>query len=398
MPTAIRNVELSQPLTGQEDLQCYSRAMLVLRWRGRVAGRLFVDVAAGRLDAAQIEDAIARAKTVDISQARLDDLLGYDERDVVGATRLTATVAICTRERPDDLRRALAAVTALAGSGHRGDGYDLLVIDNAPASDATRRVVQQFPRVRYICEPVRGLNAARNRALREARGEVVAFTDDDAAPEPEWLGSLLKNFGDPRVLCVTGLTLPSELETEAQELFERHCPFARGFRRHVFDGLRDNPLHVGPVGAGANMALRRNVLARVGPFDERLDAGTAARSGGDHEMFARILTAGYRIAYDPAAVSWHRHRRTKEELLDTVYGYGVGVYAMWTGMLLERRELGALKLAWSWLRHGQLPVLLAARRGRSPQAHAELVRAELRGCLHGPRAWFAARRLRSAGA
>jgi hypothetical protein len=104
---------------------------------------------------------------------------------------------------------------------------------------------------------------------------------------------------------------------------------------------------------------------------------------------------GYRIVYDPAAVSWHRHRRTKAELVDTVYGYGVGVYAMWTGMLLERRELGALRLAWAWLRHGQLPVLFDAWRGRRSRAHAELVRAELRGCMRGPLAWFASRRLRA---
>jgi GT2 family glycosyltransferase len=393
MSTAIRQVELSEPVTGFDGLDGYSRAMIVLRWRGRVVGRVSVDVTEGRVPGDSVARAVSNAVTAAVWEAWLDDFAGYDERVLVDAAPLTATVAICTRERPEDLRRALAAASALEGEGH-----DLLVVDNAPVSDATRRVVQEFPRVRYVCEPARGLNAARNRALREARGDVVAFTDDDASPEPAWLKSLLANFGDPRVLCVTGLTLPIELETEAQELFERHCPFARGFRRRVFDGHRDNPLHVGPVGAGANMALRKAVLARVGVFDERLDGGMPTRSGGDHEMFARILRAGYRIVYDPAAVSWHRHRRSMEELIDTVYGYGVGVYAMWTGMLLERHELGALKLAWAWFRHGQLPALLRARRKQINPREADLVRAELRGCLHGPRAWFAARRLRGAGA
>lgn len=393
MATAIREFDLASPVGGLEGLDQYTRAMIVLRWRGRIVGRVFTDVAGGRVSGPVLQAAIDGAVERHAWQAWIDDYVGYDERRSIDASRPTATVAICTRERPDDLRRALAAVMQLHGEGH-----DALVIDNAPASDATRRVVQQFPRVRYVCEPTRGLNAARNRAMREARGDVVAFTDDDAVPEPAWLESLLTNFFDPRVLCVTGLTLPLELETEAQELFERHCPFERGFRRRVFDGQRDNPLHVGPVGAGANMALRKSVLARVGMFDERLDGGMPTRSGGDHDMFARILSSGYRIVYDPAAVSWHRHRRTKDELIDTVYGYGVGVYAMWTGMLIERRELGALKLAWAWLRHGQLPTLIKAWRRRIPEAQAELVRAELRGCLHGPSAWFEARRLRRAGA
>ena len=113
-------------------------------------------------------------------------------------------------------------------------------------------------------------------------------------------------------------------------------------------------------------------------------------------MFTRILLAGRQIVYDPAAVSWHRHRRTSEELLDTVYGYGVGVYAMWTGLVLERGEITVLRLAWQWLRHGQIPALLG-RDGRGREA-TRLARAELRGCLHGPRAWLAARRLRAAEA
>ena len=109
-------------------------------------------------------------------------------------------------------------------------------------------------------------------------------------------------------------------------------------------------------------------------------------------MFVRMLTAGRLIVYDPAAVSWHHHRRTIDELLDTVYGYGVGVYAMWTGLVLERREVGVLKLAFQWLRHGQLPELLSQARRRGA---TQLARAELKGCLRGPQAWLAARRLRS---
>lgn len=392
MPTAIREVELSAPVPSFERLDTYDRAMLVARLNGRVVGRVYVPVRSERLDAADVHDALVKGLDSTAWQATVDSLVGCDEREIVGVMPPTATVAICTRERPADLREALGATTALRNANH-----DLLVVDNAPTTDATRRVVQQFPRVRYVCEPKRGLNAARNRALLEARGEVIAFTDDDARPEPGWLDALVANFSDPRVMAATGLTLPAELETAAQELFEEHCSFVRGFRRHVFDGQRDNPLAVGRVGAGANMALRRSVLARVGPFDERLDGGMPTRSGGDHEMFARILGSGFRIAYDPTAVSWHRHRRDYEDLLRTVYGYGVGVYAMWTGLLLERRELGALRLAWAWFRHGQLPELVRAMRGRGQHARAALVRAELRGCLHGPRAWFAARRIVRSG-
>ena len=74
------------------------------------------------------------------------------------------------------------------------------------------------------------------------------------------------------------------------------------------------------------MAFRRTGFERFGLFDEALDAGTPARSGGDTEMFSRVLAAGLRIVYEPAALCWHRHRRTWPELCDTLYGYGAYWY------------------------------------------------------------------------
>jgi len=383
--TAIREVELSAPLTAIDDLPS-PRCMLVFRWRGRVIGRTFTHVEGGSIERDRLQSLVTSSLGREALRCWLDEHLGYDQGVVIAPRPLTATVAICTRERPSDLRRALAGVLRL-----RPAPFEAIVIDNAPETDATRRVVDEFAGVRYVHEPERGLDVARNRALRTARGDVVAFTDDDAVPEPAWVGSLMPGFQTPRVVCVTGLTLPIALDTEAQELFEEHCTFARGFRRRVFDGQIDNPLAVGPVGAGANMAVLREDVLRLGGFDERLDGGRPTRSGGDHEMFTRILRAGNRIIYDPSAVSWHRHRSTMDEVRQTVYGYGVGVYAMWTGLLLEAREPGVLRLAWEWFRHSQLRALLPGDK-RRPAVRA-LVRDEIRGCLHGPRAWFAARRL-----
>jgi len=381
LATPICTVDLAAPLVPLEFAAHQHQSLLLFRWRNRFVGSAILPIVDGRIDPPAIEHALAGA-TPAAAIAWMNEILEYEDRDVVEPLRWTASVAICTRERPEDLARTLDALTASTRTA------EILVVDNAPDTDATRQVVNHYAAVRYVVEPRRGLNVARNRALREAKGAIVAFTDDDAMPDANWLDALLRNFSDPSVLCATGLTLPYELETEAQEQFERHSPFSRGFRRRVFDGQHDSPVLVAKIGAGANMAVRRDLVAKVGPFDERLDAGTPTRSGGDHEMFARILAGGYRIVYDPAAVSWHRHRRTHRELLDTVYGYGVGVYAMWTKLLLQR-ELGVLKQAWTWFRVEQLPVLL----GRGRDIHSVLVREQLRGCLHGPRAWLQSRRM-----
>jgi GT2 family glycosyltransferase len=391
MATPIRNVDLSSAVGPLEGMAGCSRCMVVFRWRKRVVGRAFLDVRDGRIDAADVLRASSRLGA-DALGPWLEETLGYDERDLLGTPAYRATVAICTRERADSLDGVLQVVAGLVREGH-----EVLVVDNAPKTDQTRRVVERYAGVRYVCELRPGLNVARNRAIREANGDIVAFTDDDAFPEREWLDNLIRNFGDSRVQCVTGVTLPIELETEAQEMFETVSTFAHGFRRRVFDGQHDNPIAVGDVGVGANMAIRRQVIAEVGPFDERLDGGMPTRSGGDHEMFIRLLSAGHRIVYDPAAVSWHRHRRTHRELVDTLYGYGVGVYAMFTGLLLERRELGVFKQAWLWFRNAHFPELRRMLLNRPATATSELRAAELRGCLHGPAAWLAARRQRPTG-
>jgi glycosyltransferase involved in cell wall biosynthesis len=387
MPTAVLDLDLQQLPPAITVPGSYGRALILIRLRGHPVGQAMLPVIGGRIGGAELRDALVDAAGRTLWERWLHDWLGWEEARATNAAPPTATVAVCTRDRPEDLRRCLEAIMRLPD-----DGQELLVVDNCPSTDATRHLVEDCGRVRYVREDRPGLNIARNRALREAKHEIVAFTDDDAMPDPNWLRALLRNFDDPLVLCVTGLTMPLELETKAQEWFERHSPFGRGFKRTVFESARHNPLAVGRVGAGVNMALRRSVLEHTGPFDEALDAGTPTRSGGDNEMFSRILAAGYRIVYDPAALSWHCHRRTWEELRRAFYGYGVGVYAAWTRSLLIEGELSAPKLAWGWLRHSQLPALARSLLRRPGSVPLDLLLAELRGCAAGPWAYLSSRK------
>ena len=387
MPTAVLDLDLDHIPAELTGIHGYPRALIMTRFHGCPVGQVAVSLRDGGLAGDALRRAVFDALDWSFWERWLHAYLGWSPGDRITPSPVTATVAVCTRDRPEDLRRCLEALMRLPD-----DGQEVLVIDNAPATEATRRLVSEYPRARYVLEPRPGLNVARNRALREARHEIVAFTDDDAGPDPGWLRALLRNFQDDLVLAATGLTMPLELETEAQEAFERHTPFGRGFRRTVFDGLAHDPLSVGRVGAGANMALHRLTLDLVGPFDEALDGGTPTRTGGDHEMFSRILAAGYRIVYDPAALSWHRHRRTREELRRTLFGYGTGVYAMWTRSLLQAGEWGVLKRAAGWFVQDQLPAVVRALLRRPGSTPLDLLLAELRGCLTGPGAYLASRR------
>jgi cellulose synthase/poly-beta-1,6-N-acetylglucosamine synthase-like glycosyltransferase len=369
----------------------YHRAFVVARRRGFPVAQFYLPLHGGRVDMEHCRRELQVTLRQREAAWAVDNYLGPEQP---AAPVVSGTVAICTRERPDDLTRALTAVCALDPAPD-----EILVVDNNPVTSRTQAVVAGFPGVRYARENRPGLDAARNHALKEAASAVVAFTDDDAAPEPAWLGHLLQPFRDPRVLCTTGLTLPLELETTAQEWFEQYSPFGRGFDRKMLDGIHHDPLAVAEIGAGANMAVRRTIVDRVGAFDEALDAGTATHSGGDHEMFGRILAAGYRIVYEPRAVSWHRHRRTWEELREALRGYGTGVYAIWTRRLVDEHELGVLRHASRWLYRAQLPRLWEALRRRPDSVPIDLLFAELRGCLAGPGAYRKARRqARAAGA
>jgi GT2 family glycosyltransferase len=356
----------------------YTRAYVIVRHGNQPIAQFDVPVVEGDVDAAALARGLFEVTRVNRPHWLVREYLGHEPP---GRTADT-TVAICTRERPVDLWRALTAMRRLDPCA-----LEVLVVDNAPRSSETRSVVAAFPEVRYVCEMRRGLDVARNRALHEARGAIVAFSDDDATPEREWLAALLRPFEDQRVWCTTGLTLPAELETEAQEWFERYTSFIRGFRRRVFDGAYHDALSVGPIGAGANMAVRRAVLTMLGGFDPALDAGTASGSGGDHELFGRILAAGHTIVYEPAAVSWHRHRRTWPELRDTLRGYGTGVSALMTRRVFRDHEPAALNHGLRWfLRHHVRTICrtLCRRPGAVP---LDLISAEVGGWLVGPIAY-----------
>lgn len=387
MATAVLDLDLQQLPSVINGLERYSRALVLIRLHGRPVGQALLPVIGGHLDGAELRDALVEAAGWPLWERWLHDYLGWEETRATASALPSATVAVCTRDRPEDLRRCLEALMRLPD-----DSQELLVIDNCPSSDATRHIVEGYGRIRYVREDRPGAGVARNRALREARHEVVAFTDDDAVVDPGWLRALLANFDDPRVLCVTGLAMPLELETEAQEWSERYSPFGRGYKRIVFDSTNLNPLLGSLVGASVNTALRRSVLEDIGPFDEALGPGTPCRSGEDTEMFSRIMTAGYCIVYDPTALCWHRHRRTWKELRQMLYGYGTGVYGAWTRSLLVEGEFSVPKLAWAWFQLKQLPSLARSLLRRPNSVPADLLLAELCGCAAGPWLYLSSRR------
>jgi GT2 family glycosyltransferase len=362
-PEKVIDLEVSRPLPDLEGLDRYGGVRALLRLHGRPLGILQAPVeAGGRCPAASLERLLFRQAAWPLLLAALAAEMGEERGEKMreaererGVPLPLVTVAVCTRDRTEDLAGCLAAVEAL-----RYPALDLLVIDNAPAGDATERLVRDHhPRVRYCREPRPGLDWARNRAIREARGEVVAYTDDDVRVDPGWAGAIAALFaGHPEVAAVTGLVAPYELATEAQILFERYGGFGRGYLRRWYHAppVKGAGPHIshhgaGQFGTGANMAFRRSLFARIGEFDPALDVGTVTNGGGDLEMHFRVLRSGRTLVYEPRALVYHRHRADYPRLRHQIANNGVGFqsYLVRTAVAYPEERWKCLRFGVWWL-------------------------------------------------
>jgi glycosyltransferase involved in cell wall biosynthesis len=252
------------------------------------------------------------------------------------------TVVVCTRNRARILENCLAKLRALTYPH-----LEVVVVDNAPSDDSTRRAVEAVvvvdDRFRYVAEPRPGLSRARNRGLAEARGNYVAYTDDDVAVDPDWVHGLVKGFQRRAdVGCVTGLVCTASITGAAERYFDaRAASWSTRCETQEFDLVgtgRPNalyPFSPGIFGTGANFAFDRALLEDLGAFDEALGAGTKTRGGEDLDIFVRVLRRGHAIVYEPAAVVWHHHRADRAALMKQMFGYGTGLAAFITKCIVD---------------------------------------------------------------
>ncbi len=293
-----------------------------------------------RLDRAGVEAPVRwKAEGLDLDPHRSPFLR---ERREVLAGAPAVSVVVCTRDRAD---RLAACLDSLARQDY--PSYDVVVVDNAPRDDAVERLVRdrhRGPLWRYVREPRPGLSRARNTGARHARCEIVAFLDDDETPDEHWLAELARGFTrGPDVGCVSGMIVPTRLDTQAQDWFEQlggHS-MGRGFEPAVFTrGGVQSPLYpLPPFGTGGNMAFRREVLRSVGGFDEALGAGTPALAGEDTLAITRVLLAGHRVAYQPTALVRHDHRADPAALAEQLRGYRVGLTAYYSALVRDQPSL-----------------------------------------------------------
>jgi glycosyltransferase involved in cell wall biosynthesis/GT2 family glycosyltransferase len=423
-PILMAEVELSQPLpalqAGAGELGVpYGSAQCLVRLHGTPLGFTLVELAEGELEPQALASAIWEQVGTQVASHLRDD--GLPVPDGLGPEGLPETeaprcrerlqaflaaapsisVVIPTKDRPAGVA---ATVRGIAACDYPRDRCELIVVDNGSGEDA--RVAPEMLQVpegmtlKLVSEAVPGGSNARNRGVAEASGEVVVCADDDVEADREWLARMVAPFSDPRVGGVAGLTVPSELETPAQVWFEGFGGFMRGFERRDYDFADpppDRPLFpftVGDFGSGQNMAFRRAALEQVGDFDPVLGTATPTLAGEDLELMLRVLLAGSRVVYEPAAIVRHEHQRELEQFRRRVWGYGVGLTACLSKAVAENPRL-LLPLLVRKL-FGGLRYALSPASGKNENKQVdyppELTRLELRGLAYGPLAYLRSRR------
>ncbi|OKH52669.1 hypothetical protein NIES2101_13580 [Calothrix sp. HK-06] len=350
MSYIIQDIEVTQPLPTISLSENDAGLALILRRKDRPIG--FVMQALPEksvLTSDELTPIITKEVGKKLLEESLKEELKLKTANIADFPSLT--VAICTKDRPDNLTRCLNSLLKLQEKSY----FEILVVDNAPSDQRTQDVVAALPTVRYVREPKPGLDFARNLAISSATGEILAYIDDDVVVDRQWLNGLKEAWAEnPDASAFTGLILPFELDTEAQILFEEAGGFRRGFEKirygQVLPGNELYPCGSGIFGAGCNMAFRRDMLIKLGGFDEALDTGAPLPGGGDLDIFYRVIRAGYVLVYEPRYLIYHQHRRETAKLRHQYWTWGLGLMAFiiksYQSDLPQRANLRRLILWW----------------------------------------------------
>lgn len=393
--------------SGQLELAAPSLPELLIDADGLVfeKGRLLIRASGTPLGFVELEapgGAIDVDQAVSLAHARFGD---EAERAVADTEWMSdpeqrVSVVISTHDRAANIRRAVESLQAL-----RHHNLEIIVVDNAPSDESTlvaiRELADADPRIRYVREEQKGASYGRNRGIREATCEIIAFADDDVRVDPLWIHGLLRGFNRrPDVACVTGMVASGSLARPAEQYFDQRVWWSSSCEPRMYTrepGPRDSALHpfsAGMLGTGANFAVKASAVRSIGGFDQCLGAGVSTQGGEDLDLFVRLLLAGNSFAYEPCALVWHDHRSDDAALRIQMYAYGLGLTAyLMKYMLARRSRLALIRRVLATARHASVLI----RRSQEARAGASLAGSgvtsiEVRGMLAGPFVYLRARR------
>lgn len=234
------------------------------------------------------------------------------------------SVVVPVRNRLQEIKECLQSIMAV---DYPQQSLEVIVVDDA-SDDATPEVVSTFPVTLISLKERRGPADCRNIGSRQARGEILAFTDSDCVVDEQWLRDLVPCFSDPWVAAVGGMIKPFSLERALDRYEETMSPLYMG---KVSAEVRPNTaISYIPT---CNLLVREAVMAEVNGLDETLELGE------DVDLCWRIHKTGFRILYVAKGQVYHRHRGRVGAFLKRRADYGISEARLCLKHPRERRTL-----------------------------------------------------------
>lgn len=217
------------------------------------------------------------------------------------------SIIICTYNRPKLLRSTLKSVVCIDFDANQ---YEIIVVDNGnntQSQDVFESINLHAPcRMSYVKEENPGLSHARNKGVGLAQGKIVAFLDDDELVDTNWLKALIEPYSiDERIACVGGKIIPVFPNNKYPKWYSKDI---QGFFGGVDHGENIHEVNFPQeyIGGG-NMSFKRQLILESGMFNVRLGIiGASSYSGEENELALRIQNRGYKVIYNPFAITYHQ--------------------------------------------------------------------------------------------
>ena len=218
---------------------------------------------------------------------------------------LTISVIIVTKNRPIKLSQALKSVFE-----NKIKANEVIVINEG---SSLQKIKRKFPQksLKFFNLAKTNLSSGRNLAIKKAKSEIIAFTDDDCIVDENWLANIEKSFKkSPQTVAVFGKVNPY-LKNKNLKHF---CPCT--ITRKKEKTIKKPSYHVKNIGYGNNMAFKSSIFKKEKNFKTWLGAGSIGMSAEDAEIALRLLLRGYQLKYDPTIKVKHDRWLSKEEQIE----------------------------------------------------------------------------------
>lgn len=229
-------------------------------------------------------------------------------------------------------------IESLCDQDYPKDRYEIIVVNNA-STDNTEEVVRKFndvPGLFYLYEPIRGSYKARNAGIKQAKGNIIAFTDADCITDRQWLKRGVEGFEGANIGCVAG-----EIEGyKPNNYIEQYLID----KKELSQGKTLDEAFMS-YAKTANVFYGKTVFGKIGPFEEKWI------SGGDADLSWRMqIETDYKIKYIPEALVYHKHRTTIGSMFKQCTKWGIGSVLLYKKYKPEIKNRTFRKKIWIFLR------------------------------------------------